>query len=70
MPDLPELVIYQLKVVRLGISPMIWGRQRDRYEGEFRDDKRNGKGVLTFANGDQQEGIWIDDKLVKPEKIE
>ncbi len=26
MPDFPEPIIYQLKVVLLGISPMIWRR--------------------------------------------
>ena len=40
----------------------------DRYEGEWRDDKRHGKGVVTYAgpNGTVQEkyeGDWVDGKM-------
>jgi hypothetical protein len=28
------------------------------YVGEFRDDKRNGKGTLTFSNGERYVGEW------------
>jgi hypothetical protein len=33
-----------------------------RYVGEFRDNKRNGQGALTFANGDKYVGEWSDGK--------
>jgi hypothetical protein len=33
-----------------------------RYVGEFRDNKRNGQGTLTFANGDKYVGEWSDGK--------
>jgi len=29
---------------------------------------KNGKGVVTFVNGDKYEGIWIDDKSQGPGK--
>lgn len=30
----------------------------DRYEGEFREGRREGTGVMTWANGDRYEGGW------------
>jgi hypothetical protein len=33
-----------------------------RYEGEWRDDKRNGRGVLNWPNGDRYEGDFRDGK--------
>ncbi len=41
----------------------------EKYVGEWKDGKRRGEGINTFANGRVQEGFWIDDKFVKPEKI-
>ena len=32
----------------------------DVYEGELKDDKRNGQGKMTYANGDAYEGTWVD----------
>ncbi len=32
------------------------------YEGEWKDDKRNGRGKLTWANGDVYEGDFKNDK--------
>ena len=34
----------------------------ERYEGEFRDDKRNGRGTFYHASGDRYEGEFRDDK--------
>ncbi len=28
------------------------------YEGEIKDDKRNGKGTYTYVNGDKHEGYY------------
>ena len=33
----------------------------DVYEGEFADGTIRGKGVLTKANGEKQEGKWSED---------
>ena len=38
------------------------GKPNGRYEGEFRDGKRNGRGVITFASGARYEGEFRDDK--------
>jgi hypothetical protein len=35
----------------------------DVYEGEIKNDKKNGKGTLIFANGTYYEGEWKDDKM-------
>ena len=35
----------------------------NRYEGEFRDGKRNGKGVLLRADGARYEGDWKNDRM-------
>jgi hypothetical protein len=34
-----------------------------RYEGEMRNDERNGRGILKYANGDRYEGDFRDDKM-------
>jgi hypothetical protein len=34
----------------------------DRYEVEYRDGKRHGRGVYVWANGDRYEGDWKDGK--------
>ena len=34
----------------------------DRYEGDFVDNKRTGKGIYTWATGDRYDGDWIDGK--------
>ena len=42
------------------------GPTGDRYEGEFRDSKQNGRGVNTWANGDRYEGEIRDGKAHGP----
>ena len=37
----------------------------DRYEGQYKDNKMNGKGIYTSANGDRYEGEWKGDKKSK-----
>ena len=34
------------------------------FEGAYREGKKNGKGVITFQNGDIFEGEWKNDMLV------
>ena len=34
----------------------------DKYEGEWKNDKRDGKGILIFPNGDRYEGDFKEDK--------
>jgi len=34
----------------------------DIYEGDWLDDKANGKGTYTHANGAKYVGQWKDDK--------
>ena len=34
----------------------------DKYEGEWVQDKANGKGKFWHADGDYYEGFWLDDK--------
>ena len=33
----------------------------DQYEGEIKENKKNGKGIFIWANGNIYEGDWIDD---------
>ena len=39
-----------------------WDRylQSRRYQGEFVDGRREGRGVLIYANGDTYDGEWIN----------
>ncbi len=32
----------------------------DYFEGEYEDDKRNGKGTMKYSNGDYFEGDYKD----------
>ncbi len=34
----------------------------DRYEGDFIDGKKHGRGIYTFPNGNRFEGDYLDDK--------
>lgn len=38
-------------------------RSGERYEGEYRDGKRHGRGILTFSNGDRYEGSFVDGEI-------
>ena len=38
---------------------MTWANG-DVYIGPYREDKMNGKGILTFANGDKYQGTWVN----------
>ena len=33
------------------------------FQGQFLDDKIDGKGMFVRANGDKYEGEWKDDKI-------
>jgi hypothetical protein len=33
------------------------------YEGDFKDDKFEGKGIYKFANGEFYDGEWLDDNI-------
>jgi hypothetical protein len=35
----------------------------DRYEGEFLNGHKSGKGTMRFANGDTYEGEWLSDRM-------
>ncbi|HSX13250.1 MAG TPA: hypothetical protein VLE96_02380, partial [Chlamydiales bacterium] len=35
---------------------------RDRYEGNWENDKKHGQGTHHYANGDRYEGNWENDK--------
>ena len=36
----------------------------DRYEGDFKNDKREGKGIMYHNNGDRYEGDFKNDFLI------
>ncbi len=33
----------------------------DRYEGEWKNGKKHGKGTMDYANGNKYTGIWVND---------
>ena len=37
----------------------------DRYEGDFKDNKKEGKGIMHYKNGKKKKGDWKDDELLK-----
>jgi MORN repeat len=40
------------------------GKPDLQYDGEYKDGKRNGPGVVTTADGFSVEGVWMDDNLI------
>ena len=34
----------------------------NKYMGEWKNNMKNGQGVMTYANGEKYEGEWKDDK--------
>ena len=46
------------KIARFGFRKYA---NNDRYEGEFADNQRHGKGTLACANGDRYDGEWKHD---------
>ena len=36
-----------------------------KYVGEFKNDKRHGKGIYTYVNGKVVKGIWKKDEFIK-----
>ena len=34
----------------------------EKYDGEWKDGKKHGRGVLTCANGEKYDGEWKDGK--------
>ena len=38
-----------------------------KYVGEFKNDRREGRGVLTLADGSTQEGVWENDSFKREE---
>ena len=33
------------------------------YIGEWAEDSRNGQGKMIFADGEEQEGFWVNDQF-------
>ena len=36
-----------------------------KYDGDWKNDKMNGKGVYYNSNGDKIEGMWNDGNLIQ-----
>mmetsp|Transcript_19471 Transcript_19471/g.33104 ORF Transcript_19471/g.33104 Transcript_19471/m.33104 type:complete len:84 (-) Transcript_19471:6-257(-) len=36
-----------------------------KYDGEWKDDKKNGRGVYTYPDGSKYDGEWKDDIFVE-----
>jgi hypothetical protein len=37
--------------------------ERNVYEGQYKDNKKNGRGCFTFSTGDVYEGQWKDNMM-------
>ena len=35
----------------------------DKYEGDGKNDEREGKGIMHYKNGDKYDGDWKNDKF-------
>lgn len=40
---------------------IFWSHLKERFEGEYLQDKKNGSGKYWYANGDKYEGEWKND---------
>ena len=43
---------------------MYWNNG-DRYEGEYKNDNREGKGIMFYNNGKIENGEWKNDEFKK-----
>ena len=51
-----------IKKEGIGIYLFNHSHKYDRYEGDFKNDKREGKGVQYYKNGDRYEGDFKNNK--------
>jgi hypothetical protein len=49
--------LYSLRVIGL-----MQYENNDKYNGEWKEDKKQGQGVCQYADGDKYEGGWEDNK--------
>ena len=47
-------------LMRNGNGKMTFAATGDIYEGDFKEDKLTGKGIITYANGDKYDGELLD----------
>ena len=50
----------------LGVTTWAVG---NRHEGQYKDDKRNGTGVYTNADGQVYSSFWINDKENESKRV-
>jgi protein-L-isoaspartate(D-aspartate) O-methyltransferase len=41
----------------------------NKYVGEWKDDKYHGQGILTYASGSTESGIWADNELIEYKSV-
>ena len=61
-----EYKIFEDKKLRNGKGIMIYkikGIKKETYEGNFENNKKNGKGIYNFLNGDIYEGNFENDNF-------
>jgi hypothetical protein len=47
------------KGIKTGFGSLV-SPNRDRYDGQWKDNNQNGHGIFTYANGDRYEGQFLD----------
>ena len=54
--------------LREGIGTFTWADREDElesvYQGEYKNNRRHGKGKRTYGNGSIVEGYWIDNDFI------
>ena len=45
-----------------GTGTYKWGGSDAQYTGDWRNNKKNGRGVMRYRDGGEYEGYWQDDK--------
>jgi hypothetical protein len=38
--------------------------EKARYEGDYKDGLRTGRGIMVYPNGDRYEGEWLENKVI------
>ena len=64
-PKIPADLIERAKGISIDVAWQILDNEgyASQYEGEWKNDQRNGLGTFTYSNGDKYQSEWKNDNM-------